>query len=469
MFAGLLNTLTYAGTIGVNPIPGTASLVTVVGGPEGILLKRVANLQEAINCGGLLLRNSTSQQWMFYVGNTLTKVISSDSLGKVLTWPNVVRDSAHEQIDLSLVEAWRGGHIDQQKDGTEFDDWTCPGYEFKAKMIAAPFFATDVALQAFGVVCSASDGSGVSHPASLDHGTFGDTLPAYVGEGMGYMSTEVPLNETFKSFFERIKPAQVAKIPDNLKEHYTATYEEVMAATSYKELRPTTAVCTYWKSSALWSGAVFSPLDVTAPMGSHAHGDGIRVLDYSAWNTLLQVNSKREFMGPSATSPGYDRYQHPQTRIDFAAKHRYDVRPGEVDNAVTGLADLTYQTRYCAKVRDMVPGVGKVAGLNVGLLRDLHVLKRSKVDEQRFALEPANYASIGALVNDSVVQFNGSLDLSTFDTASPTLIQAALTALPQIVSSESTSIFSRGTLPYMIERFSNAWDEAAMAHAKANS
>lgn len=87
---GITNDLQFsAASTDMIPVPGTMNLFTGGPGmPEGVLFKRIRNLDDAVACGGLLILDDTGMrnahagtQWVFYVGETLKTAMTKSRLG----------------------------------------------------------------------------------------------------------------------------------------------------------------------------------------------------------------------------------------------------------------------------------------------------------------------------------------------------------------------------------------------------
>lgn len=455
---GLANPLVFTPSVKQTTIPGTTRLVTVLGAPEGLLFKQVTSIQDAVACGGIMLYNEVDSHYLVLTGNSLLSALKDGTLGDVL-----VMADAPTALKITPVDKWKYGRVFTQLGGG-MKDMRKPGLLIETGTpVVKKFFAVGSQLHVYGVVVSSTDGVIISHPYDDDLGTFGLPAPCYSTiepiAAIGFITTEVPLNEPFAAYFNRVLPKALEIIPAGLREYYKATYVATMDAAIYRADHPTVAVTTYWKNSALWSGEVASARDVVISVESFF--EGFRSSQYVSPELNLRLYASE------VTTGGYNVYITPDSNEVRPGKCRIDLRPGSYHPTVSKYPMLGFRAAFATKDRDLTVPSGEVGGLKVGVLKDLHVLKRSLVDELLFADVVSPFANLGELVNDTYTDFGAPELVTSTIFTTPASALADARPISQAVDARPLCIFSRGTLPALLENFSRAWDAAAEAAAES--
>lgn len=457
---GLSNVINFANPARQKLIGSAATLVTIDGGPEGVLLKRITSMQEALSCGGLLLYNAANGDWLMYTGATLARVLADSQLGKVPRWgwaAPYADESGLCRIDR-LVGAWRPARR-YVTNSTSYRENKNFGGVVKKSIILEDYFASGAVIIGLGVVASTTDGFGQKTARThIPSPAIEAELPLGTPYAMAYMSTEIPLTCTFAEFFATVKTEAMRRVPDNLKEYYEATYAETLSACAFKDLKPTTAVCTYWKNGALWSGALDKPRTVVM---STANG-------YPTDDSVLIRNGTPAPLRPAASQVEGVQGQAGTYPITVDGRMVLDTLPGAYHLANSGLPLMTGDTMFSTLDKVLIPPTGKIGDLNAGLLRDMHVLKRSLVDGLKFQEDAASHASLAELMTEPVTEFNPTTSIPLALTTDAVNVENFITDTKFAVSHKARSIFARGTLAPMVEAFSDSWDDAAQAYAKAN-
>lgn len=455
---GLANPLLFTPSVKQTAIAGRTRLVTVQGAPEGLLLKQVTSIQDAVACGGLMLYDETNEHCYVLTGNLLLSALKDRTLGDVL-----VMASAPTALKITPVVKWSYGTVFTQLGGGMLD-MRKPGLLIETGTpVVKKYFPVGSSLHVYGVVVSSTDGMIISHPMDDDLGSFG--LPASCYDpilpiaAIGFISTEVPINDSFAAYFNKVLPTALAAIPDDLKRYYQDTYVATMDAAAYHSDKPTVAVTTFWKNGALWSGEVASARDVITSNPDFL--DSFRLTQYVSAELNLRLYST------SISTGGYDQYSQPDTNTNRPGQVRIDLRPGSYHPAISKFPMLGFRAAFAVKARDLTIPSGVVGGLKAGVLKDLHVLKRSLVDGLLFADVDSPFANLGELVNDTYTDFGAPELVTSTIFTTPASALADARPISQVVDARPLCVFSRGTLPALLENFSRAWDAAAEARAGA--
>lgn len=448
MIHGLSNNLLFTAGPGVSAISGTTKLVTHSGGPEGVLLKKVGSIQDAVNCGGIYLYNG--ERSVMYVGDSLKKVISKSKLGKVAAWTalNGVTTTA-----CKLVTMAHWDHILTWKSGLNVvGSVSTPSGQLSPRIAEKDFFPFSGDVYALGVVCSATDGMWQSRSIDLFPGDiYGTGMPAVTYESIGYMSTEIALPDTFDTFMTRVYNTAMSAVPAGAQQYYADTFKLTIDACSFKQVRPTVAVCSYWKGQAEWDGATFGPLRSSFPQVGGPSGWGAGLAG-GRWPTGTQKGGEGSY-NSTATKEGHIEYV---------------FVPGFYYAGCDDMPWLVHQDVLCTQAKNLKPPSGAVAGLKVGELADLHSLERSLVRGIRRATLPSSHTDLVDFVlhplDESFVPYAAS-----YDTADVVQVEVQSRSSQPVTPSNAISIFDKGSLKNMVSRFSELWDEAALTRARASS
>lgn len=454
---GLANPLVFTPSVRQAAVAGMTRLVTVQGAPEGLLFKQVTSIQDAVACGGIMLYDEVDAHYIVLTGNSMLSAIKDGTLGDVLAMA-----SAPTALKITPVDKWRYGRVFTQLGGG-IKDMRKPGLLIETGTpVVKKFFKVSRQLHVYGVVVSSTDGMIISHPADDDLGVFGLPAACYgVVEpiaAIGFITTEVPINEPFAAYFNRVLPKALEAIPADLQAYYTATYVATMDAAAYKADHPTVAVTTYWKNGLLWSGEVASARDVV--ISAEAFFESFRSTQYVSPELNLRLYAS------DVTSANYNVYSSPDVNEVRPGKCRIDLRPGSYHPSVSKYPMLGFRSALSTKERDLTVPSGEVGGLKAGVLKDLHVLKRSLIDKVLFADVVSPFANLGELVNDTYTDFGAPEIVTSTIFSTPASALADARPISRAVDARPLCIFSRGTLPALLESFSRAWDEAAKANAQ---
>jgi len=454
MFGLNVHTILFDSALRRQAISGTNSLVTLANGPEGLLFKKITNMQEAISCGGVILYDLAGTKWVFYLGSTLRDVLSANLLGKVHMFGT--NGAPNSFATWENVPAWKSGVIFYQNAALTMGiNRTTPNGKLYAGSFLKDVFPAGADVGVLGVVCSATDGMGVSAGNSY----LVSSIPGFTAQrpGLGYISTEIPLVLTFEQYMTKTLDAAYASIPADVLSYYERTYAATMSSINYKNSKPTTAVCSYWKDSALWTGET-RVSRIVAVSGSR--GMAPYTATSAALGAVEGVQTDESFGG------GYSG-SYSSTGV-VSGKYMLHAIPGSYNRTVSKLPILDYATGWSDSSKILTPPTGEFGGLKAGTLRDAQLLKRSLVDQIKYSDVGCPFQNLAEFVNDTVVDFS-YVDNTPIGDMTDAQLALMRTQNVANVASEAASIFSRGSLPSMLEAFSRSWDMNAQALAEAEN
>lgn len=447
---GLASTLDFEHTTGQTLVSGQTRLVTktALQAPEGLLLKRVASFQEAVDAGGLFLYSKTNPtRWMFVIGKTLHRVLAANKLGIVSAFKRPVGDVAFK---YKPVPKYAGYGVARDSFGNDAMYQTDPGGDFEIILSDMAYFGQS-AVGALGIATGAEDGFGVSNAMSSGLSAVNGSLPsAAPAVGIGFAASIIPMNAPFSTFMRKARPALVAAAPSDIRKYYERTFEAVLAAYAEKDSKPTISVHTHWLGASITTPFMPKPKVVDTAVTVN----GVYFWAQST-NTSYAGRKTGSIAGGDAGSAGAYTQRSSQ-------KYRFIVRPGFYGATVTTHPLMEDWWDHSEKTQMSSP-TGTVGALKVGVLRDGQLLKRSLVDLQLYASQPSSHADLAQLVNETIDSFEFDQgDLPTGATLAEAIQQSDL-----LMSLESTTgnIYQLGTLPVHITKFNTAWDQAAKALA----
>lgn len=468
----------WSDTSNSTPVPGHPLLFTRTEAPQGLLLRKVSGIQEAISVGGLFLCDvGNPSKWAFWVGDTLTTALGSSTLGK---YPKPDASSPDPIYDLRPRRTWEGALLGYMND-PDANLWVLSmerryyGGDLYQRFELANYFGSTATVAAYGIVTAADEGQGYSNAGPNTR---------------SYVATKVLMNVPFSKYMTDVKASQLALVPSDLRQYYDDVFTSTLAAFPGSPKKPTVAITTVWAGNVEVAPAAFTPVkhqpaysSAGTPMtflntAGHPNvwqiATGIRnpaSLGYSqdavyagdtnipnhigngvsAWSEFVYTDVNSPQRGRSPTTSAAYRLM---TRVGFSASQHGSYKGIVFTGGTHPSTNLGLQT-------------GTVSGLNVGYLRDCQLLARSLVGGSRYALDTPNHANLADLVNST-------LDDQVFVVgAEPTFeAEAAAEQAALVVQNEdvgSAPMNQRGTLPYYITEFNRLWDENAKALAKSQS
>jgi len=427
-------------------VPGRQSLYRAAAGPEGVLLRRITSMADAFKAGGLLLMSTqVPGRWWFAIGDSLSEAITNGDLGKSAGYTrrgdtNYFRHESLPGLFNAVHQAFDGQTL-VLTSTFETGRWT-------AIPLMLDYFQQADTVLAFGLVTSADEGYGQSHPVGDQWGAMNGALNNWMSpnQGLSFASSLIPMTVPFSTFMAGVKAAALALIPSDVRQYYDAAYGPAMQAFAKKDEKPTLGVSTFWRGVNLSPGFHTTPQDDTFnPQSFWAY-------------TMTVGRTEQSFMTQTVLGSNYNRV------VDTPGAYQVCCRPGFFDtNATTRPVMHTFSQQF-GTYHDITPLTGKIEGLDVGLIRDGHVLARSLVDGQRFATDPPSHTTLGRAIAEYVDPFHNS-GLSP-NTVAANAGEGEATASFMKSRTNSKNVFLRGTLADMLEAFSAAWDNVAYTTAK---
>lgn len=425
---------------GMTKITGRQTLYTYTAGPEGLLYKRIANMSEALQCGGVLFFDSTGR-WLMYGRRNLQDALARRVVGVVAAVKPTTINSRSTYFDFKPIAAW-DSLITREQGETPIDARGRKGGDFEAMHSDEVYFDGTKTVYAIGIVCGADEAYGHSHPVSRppQDARYGG---ANALGTIAYMSTDVPMNVPFTRYMKDIAPKMLEQVPDELKAYYAGTFEPTLQLCNFGKEMPTIAVATYWRDGLLTDG-------------------------YTITSKIFESDGSGEFMADGYTREPYNFYfeqsagngsSYNKETVVKKRKVRMVVRTGEKRAASQPLMD--HFDFYSVTVPKN-PATGVVQGLKIGELRDHHVYERSLVRGTRYATAPAAFENLAQFVCeyvDSNLAVDGRSPGSPKPEEATQVEQAANRILEE--GQAMFNVFSRGTLIEYLTNFLNDWDAAA--------
>lgn len=445
---GLPNQTSWTSTTGFTAVSGTQRLFTNPAGPAGVLYKRVSNLGEALECGGLFLYDLNAPgRWLFLVGRSLVKDIQARQIGTVASlktyWANLRR-----------IREW-DGHLYgyQEQTQTVSVDRVAVGGVLMPSVEATAYFDAGRSVGLMGIVTGATDGRGQSHSVSSGFGA-GAT---------SYMSSHVPMSVPLAKFLRDTKMVTVEAAPESVRGIYLETFEAALAAVNAEKKHPTLSVTT------VWDGVEEIGIPRIKMMKLFAEGAAGTPFTGTPFPTQPTLTYDDSLAPPTSSGTIANGWGPPYAPDAVPVVHSTLIFPG-----YTGAQGSEYDDYILSGTLVSKPGVeimpkqtGTVENLNVGYLRDHHVLGRSLVGGLRYATEPPSHEKLAALVIESMDQISG--DTARPDRTGPVLAKEddASRVLASSGAARGASFFSKapafqqGTLIEELYAFSSTWDRFA--------
>jgi len=466
---GVANELSFDFLPGFVLVPGHTDLYTCATGPEGVLYKKITSLSDALECGGLAIFDQAMvpswmgagpangrRQWRFFVGDMLRYILQRKLLNK-----KAAIEAGHA-LHWNPIKAFNGEkRYSNTTDPASAYCWDDVFYggEFEANPTLIDYFASSQQLCAIGIITGAETGYADSHALSASLGAIGGPGGAVNPTStIGFMASIVPMDVPFSKFATDVKQAMIALAPADLQQYYTATFADVLAAFPQKDDRPTISIPTFWADGALTNGAQQKPKIFQGDSGAPVK-----------WVTDLVDNPPPGGWYSRSIGPG--SYPPPAVSKDVPVQWRTKFRAGHWAKAgSTVMPMMDIDTFFCDSI-PLPKLVGKVGGLDIGSLRDGHVLKRRLIDGLAFSSEVATQTTLDQVINPFIDQWSIATDDMTHGVQPPVTeadIDGVLTGA--MASSKLTaSVYCLGTLPIIMEAFSDVWDSTAKSYAKDHS
>lgn len=431
---------------GVSTYAGFGNLITFTGQPEGLLLRKISSIREGLDFGGVLLLQGTS--WLFYVGSTLVEAMSREKLGYFC-------DAATgEALTYRRVEAMDG--FTQDAVGNQV---TKKGGRFLMNHELRPFFDTASGpVYAMGIVTGATEGFG--HGAAVATNMMSPNTdffaPGSSTNPSSYVSTVVPMDLTFEAFFNTVLTRALDLVPSNIRSYYVTTYAEAMNTFPHRLVRPSIGVNTHWVGSA-----------IATSRSKYKHVAGVAYANKAP----VMDNTYTNLAGVTTTSvlpvgPAYPTYNYPQVCFKGNRAGHFPYR--NVDCFVPPMALGADAAVNFTSTGTVGFGGGVIGGLQVGIIRDAQVLIRSVMLGTRYADAPAGFANLSEYVM-SQADTTGNIMTRLLNPdqmkGNSLGINIAVAAENEWVAQES--IYSRGNVCGLLEKFDAHWNGKALAAATA--
>jgi hypothetical protein len=394
------------------PVPDMPSLYTSSVGPEGLLLKDIASLDEALACGGLLLVNP-SGDWLFYCGDTLKQVVANNKVGQVAVQLAIEKSvTVHNAMGYRMYEEtrdanglrqsymYRGsrfGHYNRQVD---FNTYFPPGN-----------------VMAVGIVTSATKGHGANVNYSRWYkNSAGVQITNPNIMPISFMSTETDLSVPLSQFLVKAKPGYMATIPSEAAPTVGPIYDAEAAIRSSK---PPVRAVTCWSGRTLSTGfPVVRPFGIVKSAATSMSywallmactGNTTDIPGYSSLIASVSLGSGGSIGSGSSWQWNSDTEGGAQGAVNISTFdasnklfHYFSVEtvlgktvPGhEYLPCISPTPECTYYN-----ANSVLGSIGSYTG---GALRDGHVLGRRLIDGLSFADSADNYASMEEYISASL-------------------------------------------------------------------
>lgn len=473
MFYGLTNPITFS-TMSLTPVGNTVNLFR--GGshaPEGVLLKRITCIEDAIDAGGLLLINKTNPntsmaKFVFYAGETLKAALRNDLIGKVAA-------RGPSQFSITAGDIRHRNRVHYKYDDTDmyqFQMWR-EGFAVRPIISYENAFAngTDT-IDAWGIVTAATRGAGVDGFKLFGRSNAGWAYQT--ADNYGFMATDTAMSVSMTQFLMTEKAHILGSVDPDFRSYYTHVYDQIAAN---RPVKPAISATTVWKNSVLSPLPVvtggtmygapnllpgyytdqapvtgFAGTEAASPINYTYGIDGARGGGYKAYSPLPGEESRA---GPGTNFTVHSRF------VLSPALGRYHSSAPLLPALVADFTDIIASTS--------TPSQGSIGAYNVGLLRDAHVFGRSLVDGLRFATGYSVHTNLAELINStySTIRDEGALEPAA--EATLTHLSALSGADSEYMATVFGSAFAAGELPFAMERFMANLDDAAKAYAESQN
>lgn len=457
--AGLPNTLNW--NPAVTKLPNSSRLVySQSRQPEGVLLKIVPSLEDAIDAGGIFLRNSAGK-WMFAIGDTLRDIIASGKLGQFATNVSNVYQTEFDKR-LTATVNW----ATQRDPVNEYWSDTFNGVYAKGSTGYRSYFAASDVLEVFAVVTSANRGLGYSNGSAVMPPNVTSPLTT---DAFGFMATDTPMTATMTQFLMSTKAATLASIESDFRGYYAAVFDAVAAN---RTLKPRLAAVTAWKNGLLCGAPVLEEKAVFIAQ------DDLRLafIPVGSSETLYYATNPplAERIGGDTTHHPTGAYTPPQvlsgsttgTNGQASANIKVMIQP-RLGFYLPGTPEMPCLMRQYGDQYTFAPEpAGDIGRYQIGRLRDAQLLGRSLVDLQLFGTQVANYTDIARYVNSTFATLRGREAIApSADTVLEDAERYAVTNRSAL-NSLNYNVFSAGELPLAADKFLADLNQAAKNYAQ---
>lgn len=445
---GLPNQIVWDSSVTLTRVSNTTRLFKSSTGPAGLLYKRVSSIGGALEAGGLMLYDvGAPDRWLFIVGRSLVRDIQRRELGSVASLPQY-------WANLRRLREWDGHAYgyQEQTQVVSLDRVTVGGI-IMPTIESTPYFGSNRTLAAIAIVTGATDGRGQSH-----------SVQSGFGEGAtSYMSSLVPMSVPMQKFLQDTKNVTLDAAPAIARECYEKTFLGACAAVDASRKFPTIGITT------VWDGAEEIGIPQVSMVKQMTAGATVTPFTGTPFTQVPTLKYDDALAPPTSSGTVANGFGPPYAPEAVPVVHATALYPGYPGMAGSPYDDYVLSGTVVSKAGIAIrpKQTGAIENLNVGYLRDCHVLGRSLVDGMRYATEPPSHASLAALVIESMDQMSG--DVSRPDRTTPVLREDedASRTLASSGSARGASLFSKapayqqGTLIEELYLFSSTWDRYA--------
>lgn len=460
---------------GTTRVAGYEELRIAPEGPEGLLLRRVAGINEALACGGIYLHDvADPRKWWFACGNTLREMLYYSQFGTKA----VIAPEASRPYDLVARRGWEGYYSYAQPTVATPPRYRVgnqnvfSGGDVYARYVLAQYFGSNAEVAAFAVVTGADAGWGHAHAGS--------------GVTHSFMSTSVPMNAPFSSYLQAIRASQLEAVPSSLRGYYEQAFDMAISDYPSINLRPTVAITTVWAGVTEVAPTRWKPLVYEGTMGAPSpwNGNPPHLPYFGYFSTgfrdpdTLQYPRDAIYREERVAPDPLWKWEFGNHTEEWSLEHRrvakarMMTRPGHCGSP-KGQHKGVVLSAHSHPSESMGLQVGEVSGLKVGLLRDGHLLGRSLIGGTRYADEDANHSNLAELVVSTLDQERdvsegpySNHNKSEVGDGDEAAVLAASDAVLLNGATGERSIYQMGTLPSELEKFSRYWDQLAKQVAR---
>lgn len=425
---------------------GATSLLTIPGGPEGVLLKAVASINEAIACGGLMLYQPTSGRWLVYVGESLLSALRHGTIGRVAAFTGYGPNAASRDGSVIFTPD-RGlcptttywGFISGKENVLGTRRFGGGGY-LSPLLKAINYFSAGEIIPV-GVVCRATAGYIANRTEYASLRDLDGDIAASTRAAVGWMETTISLPDSFEAFARRVRATALSLVPGDVVQYYEETFEQALALCEFRALRPSIGASTHWRA-----GNLSEPMEYDR-----------RVVQLGGPSTYAKAGYTAEMRSiaiAQADSNPVGSYSRAEPRNGAAVLYQPPFAA-----IAPGLAPTLYDdTDFVVKKGTKSSLMGVVGGVRVGEMRDFHTVARA-LDGARYADDGMPGAPLSDVVTTALTPNDPRLTGKDWTAVIGDAQDKP--AFPEIGTSSSINTATPGTLVPWLEAFSDRWDRLA--------